>query len=105
MQPNIFALIELSEESPLVKRFGKDLLKIHKFMDIAGAKLLDEKCIKCSSNSVYCGHYDDGGYTVYYDNFWHICLDCLNFELDWERTSMGCETDLDLICLFCGRRV
>ena len=57
-------------------------------------------CKKCGKSEVYCGH-ADLGHVDYYDNFWHICLNCLDAKHIETYTGIGQETADDLNCPFC----
>lgn len=66
-------------------------------------KHLKEPCPECGEKTVYCGHKDLGG-VDYYDNFWHLCLNCL-YSLHSERyTGIGQESEYDTICPFCSHK-
>jgi len=62
-------------------------------------RLLDEPCKKCGSREVYCGHADLGTLD-FYDNYWHMCLSCLDTKHK-EEFSSSC-SDEAAICSFCG---
>lgn len=62
---------------------------------------LDEPCKNCGEKEVYCGHIDIGA-VDYYDNFWHICLNCLDANHQEIFTLWGSEQDGDTNCPYCN---
>lgn len=100
---------EKQEKIPIKKEskklyFLKDCTEIQKILkrpDTSLGRHLEEPCPECGSKEVYCGHKDLGG-VDYYDNFWHLCLNCL-YALHTERyTGIGQESENDTVCPFCG---
>jgi hypothetical protein len=76
----------------------QDILKRHP--DVLG-RHLDELCQKCGAKEVYCGHIDLGR-ADYDDNFWHICLHCLDARHKEKFEESGYESEEDTYCPFCG---
>lgn len=62
---------------------------------------LDGNCKNCGGENVYCGYADLGGLD-YYDNFWHICADCLDASHTEHYVMLGYESSDDGECPFCG---
>jgi hypothetical protein len=76
----------------------QDILKRHP--DALG-RPLDGPCPKCGIKEVYCGHIDLGR-VDYDDNFWHICLNCLDAHYQERFEESGYESEEDTCCPFCG---
>ena len=72
----------------LTKEECKEVQSIVKHRDIG--KLLDKPCDKCGEKQVYCGYADLGG-VDYYDNYWHICLSCLDAKHKEDYNQSGME--------------
>ncbi|MFH1430797.1 MAG: hypothetical protein ABIG71_04780 [Candidatus Uhrbacteria bacterium] len=66
------------------------------------AHFMDELCPKCGQGDVVCC-YCDMGFTDYYDEFWHVCMNpnCDHLLHSGSYTGTGCESDSDLVCPFC----
>jgi len=64
----------------------------------------DKPCPGCGQETIYCCHCDMG-FTDYYDNFWHVCINpkCDYVEHEEHYTGSGCESDGDLDCPFCKK--
>ena len=61
-------------------------------------RLMGESCTQCGAREVYCGYVDLGG-PDFYDNSWHICLNCLDAK-HAEVFSSRQSGDAD--CWFCS---
>lgn len=62
---------------------------------------LEEPCIVCAKRDVYCGYIDLGA-RDFYNNFWHICLNCLDAVHTENISFIGEERDSDFKCPYCG---
>lgn len=64
---------------------------------------LDEPCEKCGEKEVYCG-YIDLSFRVAdsYDNFWHLCLNCLDASYSETHTGIGPDGEGAIACPFCS---
>jgi len=92
-----FLEMDLSEANPKLK----EVQSILKRKNINLGRLMEEACKNCGEKEVYCGHADLG--TVdYYDNFWHICLSCLDVKHKETYTGNGQEIGGETNCFFCG---
>ena len=64
---------------------------------------VDKPCSKCGSlQSVYCFYYENGGATMFYDNYDHVCLECGHHEHNEEYGGQVGYED-HAYCHFCGR--
>jgi len=81
---------------------GKQIEKIvgHKVCHYRKTK---ETCGGCGKKEVYCVHQDLGA-VDYYDNFWHVCLDCGDSKNTERHTCVGSESKEDTDCPYCGHR-
>ena len=71
-------------------------------LDSLPLRCLDEMCKICGEKEVYCGHLDNGG-ADYNDNYWHLCLNCLDAKHHEKSTMFGSENANGFkICPFCG---
>lgn len=77
-------------------------------LGVPPGRLLEKSCERCGENQVYCGYKDLGG-VENYDNYWHICLGCLDAKHE-ESYSLYYSTwgsqakDEIVVCPFCGYR-
>lgn len=62
---------------------------------------LGEACGNCQEKTVYCGH-ADLGCVDYYDNFWHLCLNCFDSKHVEVHSSIGSETPDCMRCPYCS---
>lgn len=86
---------EEESDSRLVALY--EIQEILRRPDVNLGRHLECPCPTCQEQQVYCGHYDLGAID-YYDNFWHLCLNCL-YAQHIERHGLGSEQDL--VCPFC----
>ena len=78
-----------------------EIQKILRSPDASLGKLLDKPCSACGQKEVYCGNIDLGGVDNY-DNYWHICLHCLDARHTGEYSGF-CSTSHTIECPFCHR--
>ena len=81
-------------------------VKVPKMPKPERSKRLDVPCPKCGKKTIVCCHVDVG-FTDYYDNFCHVCLnpDC-DYSVHTEQYTGTTQQQLeDQLCPFCGRDV
>ncbi|VVB84026.1 Uncharacterised protein [uncultured archaeon] len=84
----------------------KDILrKVDSKQIMKHNRKLEESCKKCGEKEVYCGYIENGVTSDYHDNFWHICLGCLD-AVFYEHTvgNGSMETPDDTKCPWCNHQ-
>lgn len=78
----------LAARSPKKREDLERVLRILSQKDINEfGEHLDQKCEVCNAPQVYCGHIEDGAGVGFYDQSWHICLNCLDAHYKDDRTT------------------
>lgn len=69
--------------------------------DLRGV-ILQEPCTSCGEKQVYCG-YADLGANDYYDNYFHVCLNCYDAKHEEKSENWLNGSGTIPICPFCKR--
>jgi len=110
MALSLIRFLELNKkdlEKKLEKNYLEDVMDLknaleNKMLNQESFRHLKEPCEECKKSNVYCA-YLDLGVVDYYDNYWHICLDCFKVNHQEQKEIYGQESKNSIpICPFCN---
>ncbi|MCX8193718.1 MAG: hypothetical protein N3G77_07920 [Nitrososphaeria archaeon] len=76
-----------------------------KFSDLVKFRKVDTECSKCNSNKEVWCMYEDAGGIDYYDEYYHICLECGHIDYSseyWQGPYYSIWVPTP-VCPFCGQ--